>query len=168
MKEYYSRLFLKDGSSLEEVKKAYRKLVKKFHPDKNAESNEYTEEFKLIQEAYDILVAHLTPGKDKQTSNPIVSEEGVSGSSDGGIVKSNAKFASAGESQEIDKAVQYAIFWGVVIFFVCGVFAIIDSDSLIFQIALSASMASVIIAYFFGKRIFGSTSTEKSSVLTKK
>jgi hypothetical protein len=168
MKEYYSRLFLKDGSSLEEVKKAYRKLVKKFHPDKNAESNEYTEEFKLIQEAYVILVAHLTPNKDKQTSNSTVNEESVSGSSDSGIVKSSAKFAGAGETQEIDKSLQYALQPLIAIFLICCVFAIMDSNSLIFQIALSVSVASYIVAYFFGKQIFGSASSETSSAVAKK
>ena len=54
MKEYYSRLYLHEGSSKEEVKVAYRKLVKKFHPDKNRAAGA-EERFKEIGEAYSIV-----------------------------------------------------------------------------------------------------------------
>lgn len=59
MKEYFTRLYLNDNATLEEVKSAYRKLAKKFHPDKNVENNDFEEEFKLIQEAYEKLNDHF-------------------------------------------------------------------------------------------------------------
>lgn len=66
MKEFYSRLFLKETASEEEVKNAYRKLVKVFHPDANSGATEYVEEFRLVQEAFDKIVEHLK-------SNPAIS-----------------------------------------------------------------------------------------------
>lgn len=59
MKEYFSRLFLTENATYEEVKTAYRKLAKKFHPDKNLEGNEFEEEFKLVQEAYQKLSSYF-------------------------------------------------------------------------------------------------------------
>lgn len=51
----YDRLGLKPGCSSSELKKAYFKLSKKWHPDKNNNSKESTEKFQEIAEAYEIL-----------------------------------------------------------------------------------------------------------------
>lgn len=56
MKDYYYILGLKQTATTEEVKKAYRKLSIKFHPDKNDGDDFYTERFKEIQEAYETLI----------------------------------------------------------------------------------------------------------------
>lgn len=56
MKDYYYILGLKQTASTDEVKKAYRKLSLKFHPDKNAGDEFFTERFKEIQEAYETLI----------------------------------------------------------------------------------------------------------------
>jgi DnaJ-class molecular chaperone len=56
MKDYYYILGLKQTATTEEVKKAYRKLSLKFHPDKNDGDEFFTERFKEIQEAYETLV----------------------------------------------------------------------------------------------------------------
>jgi curved DNA-binding protein CbpA len=58
MKQYYDRLFIKEGSSTNEIKSAYRKLAKKFHPDVN-QNEDYIEEFKIIHEAYEALISKL-------------------------------------------------------------------------------------------------------------
>ena len=55
MKDYYYLLGLKRNASDDEIKKAYRKLSKKFHPDVNDGDLYFTERFKDIQEAYEIL-----------------------------------------------------------------------------------------------------------------
>ncbi len=56
MKDYYYILGLNETATTEEVKKAYRKLSLKFHPDKNDGDEFFTERFKEIQEAYETLV----------------------------------------------------------------------------------------------------------------
>jgi len=53
MSDYYSVLGLPKSASLDEIKKAYKKLALKYHPDKQTGSD--TEKFKEISEAYSIL-----------------------------------------------------------------------------------------------------------------
>src|SRR3982751_896208 len=54
-KNYYIILGIKNTASLEEVKLAFRKLAKKYHPDKNQEDHTAEVFFKEIQEAYEVL-----------------------------------------------------------------------------------------------------------------
>jgi len=54
--KYYKVLELKNNASDEEVKKAYRKMAVKYHPDKNPDNKEESEKkFKEVAEAYEIL-----------------------------------------------------------------------------------------------------------------
>jgi curved DNA-binding protein len=55
MKDYYAVLGVARGASDDEIKKAYRKLARKFHPDLNPGDKSAEEQFKLLQEAYDVL-----------------------------------------------------------------------------------------------------------------
>lgn len=54
-KDYYEVLGLKKGATEEELKKAYRKLAVKYHPDKNPGDKAAEEKFKEINEAYAVL-----------------------------------------------------------------------------------------------------------------
>ena len=54
-KDYYEILGVAKGASEDDIKKAYRKLAKKYHPDKNPGNKEAEEKFKLISEAYAVL-----------------------------------------------------------------------------------------------------------------
>ncbi|MFN6945927.1 MAG: DnaJ C-terminal domain-containing protein [Cytophagaceae bacterium] len=54
-KDYYSILGINRNASADEIKKAFRKLAVKYHPDKNVGNAEAEEKFKEINEAYDVL-----------------------------------------------------------------------------------------------------------------
>jgi DnaJ-class molecular chaperone len=54
-RDYYDILGVPRGASADEIKKAHRKLVRKFHPDVNKNNKEAEEKFKEAQEAYDVL-----------------------------------------------------------------------------------------------------------------
>lgn len=54
-KDHYKTLGVKRDSSDDEIKKTYRKLAQKYHPDKNPGNKEAEERFKEIAEAYSIL-----------------------------------------------------------------------------------------------------------------
>merc|ERR1711936_598989 len=72
-KDYYKVLGVPRGASDEEVKKAYRKLALKYHPDKNQTAGA-EEKFKEIGEAYDVL----SDSKKKQIYDQY-GEEGLKG-----------------------------------------------------------------------------------------
>jgi DnaJ-class molecular chaperone len=54
-KDYYEVLGIKRGASEDQIKQAYRKLARKFHPDLNPGDKNAEEQFKGLQEAYDVL-----------------------------------------------------------------------------------------------------------------
>lgn len=55
MKDYYKILELKRTDNIEEIKKAFRKLSYRYHPDKNNNDSEYVSKFQDINEAYTVL-----------------------------------------------------------------------------------------------------------------
>ncbi len=55
-RDYYEVLGVGSNASEEEVKRAYRKLAVKFHPDKNPDDPHAEEKFKELGEAYDVLM----------------------------------------------------------------------------------------------------------------
>jgi molecular chaperone DnaJ len=62
-KDFYAVLGVASGATQDEIKKAYRKLAKKYHPDANANDPKAAERFKEISEANNVL---SDPEKRKQ------------------------------------------------------------------------------------------------------
>src|SRR6185312_13714752 len=54
-KDYYGALGVKKSASPEEIRKAFRKLARKYHPDVNPNDKKAEEKFKEISEANDVL-----------------------------------------------------------------------------------------------------------------
>ena len=55
MRDYYEILGVSKTSSKDEIKKAYRKVAMKFHPDRNPDNKEAEDKFKEAAEAYSVL-----------------------------------------------------------------------------------------------------------------
>jgi len=69
-KTYYEILGLEYGADLQQIKKAYRRLSTKFHPDKNNGDEYFTKMYLKIKEAYDYLISNVKQNKsDNQKKN---------------------------------------------------------------------------------------------------
>ena len=53
-KDYYDVLGVQRGASDDDLKKAYRKLAMKYHPDRNSDDPSAAEKFKEASEAYEV------------------------------------------------------------------------------------------------------------------
>src|SRR5437763_7136309 len=54
-RDFYDILGVKRNASEDEIKTAYRKLARQYHPDRNPGDKQAETKFKEIQEAYDVL-----------------------------------------------------------------------------------------------------------------
>jgi DnaJ-class molecular chaperone len=77
-KDFYSTLGVSRDASLDDIKKAYKKLALKWHPDRNRDNKEIAEEkFKEVTEAYEIL-----SNSEKKKIYDQFGEEGLKGGMD--------------------------------------------------------------------------------------
>ena len=65
-RDYYEVLGVDRGSSQDEIKRAYRKLALKLHPDQNKDNPDAEAQFKEAAEAYDVVGFPLLSGFDDQ------------------------------------------------------------------------------------------------------
>jgi molecular chaperone DnaJ len=80
-RDYYDVLGVERGAAAEEIKKAYRGLVMKYHPDRNPDDPEAAETMKDLNEAYAVL-----SDPRKRQLYDVYGHEGLSGYSDADIV----------------------------------------------------------------------------------
>ena len=78
-RDYYEILGLKKGAENGEIKKAYRRLAMKFHPDRNTDDATAEAKFKEIREAYEVL-----KDDDKRRTYNQFGHDGLKGGARGG------------------------------------------------------------------------------------
>ncbi len=75
MKNLYQILGVKSTATNQELKKAYRQLAKKYHPDANPNNKAAEEKFKEISEAYEVLSDESRRQKYDRTAHTNTKEE---------------------------------------------------------------------------------------------
>ncbi len=84
-RDYYEILGVAKSASADEIKKAYRKMALKYHPDKNPDDNEAESKFKEAAEAYEILRDPQKKAKYDQYGHAAFSGAGSNGFHAGGM-----------------------------------------------------------------------------------
>jgi curved DNA-binding protein len=92
-KDYYKTLGVTKNASQDEIKKAYRKLAVKYHPDRNKDDQQSEERFKEIGEAYEVL---KDPDKRKKYDQLGVNWKDYEDAGAGGFDPSQFRGASPG------------------------------------------------------------------------
>ncbi|KAI3945450.1 hypothetical protein MKW92_034240 [Papaver armeniacum] len=109
-KSYYDILQIAKGSTEDQIKRAYRKLALKYHPDKNQGNEEANKKFAEINNAYEVL-----SDRDKRNIYDRYGEEGLKqhaaqggGGRGGGMNMQDifSSFFGGGEQEEEDKVVK--------------------------------------------------------------
>lgn len=83
-RDYYEVLGLQKGASEDEIKKAFRKMAMKYHPDKNPGDKEAEEKFKEVNEAYSVLSDPDKKSKYDRFGHAGVDPNGMGGAGFGG------------------------------------------------------------------------------------
>lgn len=78
-RDYYDVLGVSKGSTKEDIKKAYRSLARKYHPDVNQGDKSAEEKFKEVKEAYEVLSDDNLRARYDQYGHEAVKNEGFEG-----------------------------------------------------------------------------------------
>ncbi len=84
MRDPYEVLGVPQGASDDEIKAAYRKLAKKYHPDLNGGSAEAEAKMKEVNEAYNLLIKHKGSAGSQQSGYNPYGQSGYGGYSQQG------------------------------------------------------------------------------------
>ena len=107
--DYYRILEIKEDADFLEIKKKYRKLAIKYHPDKNPGDDEAVKKFREITEAYEILgdekkrkeYDHKRKSKNGQENNKNKNLKNKNNFSDNNFSFGKEFFKSASEMKEM-------------------------------------------------------------------
>src|SRR6478735_880175 len=91
-RDYYDVLGVSREASAEEIKKAYRKIAIKFHPDKNPDDHTAEDKFKEAAEAYEIL-----SNQEKRARYDRFGHQGMGGGGGGGHMNMEDIFSQFGD-----------------------------------------------------------------------
>jgi molecular chaperone DnaJ len=91
-RDYYQVLGLAKGASADDIKKAYRKLAMKYHPDQNKDNKEAEAKFKEISEAYEILKDDQKRAAYDRFGHQAFAQGGMGGGSRQGAGFNNSQF----------------------------------------------------------------------------
>lgn len=106
--DYYQTLGINREATSDEIKTAYRKLAKQYHPDRNQNNAKAEEKFKSVQEAYDVLIDPQKRQTYDQygTSNPMPNGNYGSGDPFASIFES---FFGPSRRQSADVKIEHVI-----------------------------------------------------------
>lgn len=94
MMDYYEILGVTRTASPEQIKRKYREMAKKYHPDANGNSQESEEKFKAINEAYSVL---SSPRNKAEYDNSFYSDDSFYSSGKEGEYKKRNNYKRRGD-----------------------------------------------------------------------
>lgn len=100
-KDFYEILGVDKNSSQDEIKSAYRKLAKKYHPDLNKDNKEAAEKFKEVNEAYEVLGDETKRKNYDQFGSADGFNAGGFGGGFGGFSSSSGDFGGFGGFEDL-------------------------------------------------------------------
>ncbi len=121
MADPYQTLGVARGASEADIKKAYRKLAKELHPDRNKDNPKASERFSQVTNAYDLLTdkdkrARFDRGEIDGDGNPAApfgyggARPGAARGGPGGFSSAGYEFGTGGESGEMTKEATLAVY----------------------------------------------------------
>jgi DnaJ-class molecular chaperone len=105
MKDYYKILGVEKNSSNEEIKKVFRKLARKYHPDVNPGNKEAEEKFKEVNEAYNTLTDEaLRKAYDAKIDGGVKNDSSRNKDSDNKTRAENSGYSTTIDFENIEKS----------------------------------------------------------------
>lgn len=111
-KDYYEVLGVNKNASQDDLKRAYRKLAMKYHPDQNKDNPEAEKKFKEVSEAYDVLKDEQKRAAYDRFGHSAFSNGSGGGAGRGGFSRGHGGFSGFGEEFHGDFSDIFGDFFG--------------------------------------------------------